>query len=57
MQEKKRPRGRPKTGKARPLNITISVTEDERTKIKSYSSNNKISLTDLLLKAIENKIK
>lgn len=57
MQEKKRPRGRPATGKIRNKNITIAVTEIERTVIKQYAKDNQISLTDILLKAIELNIK
>ncbi|CYU88132.1 TPA: hypothetical protein U1B14_001145 [Streptococcus suis] len=56
MQEKKRPRGRPATGKVRNKNITIAVTEQERETIKGYAKEKGISLTDILLNAVNKKV-
>lgn len=55
MQEKKkRPRGRPATGRERNINMTMRVTEQEREIIKkSQKENNKKSVVDLLIYLIQ----
>ncbi|QBX15725.1 hypothetical protein Javan207_0039 [Streptococcus phage Javan207] len=54
MQDKKRPRGRPATGRERNISMTMRVTEKEREIIKlSQKEHNKKSVVDLLLHFIE----
>ncbi|NQJ68525.1 hypothetical protein HO543_01440 [Streptococcus suis] len=53
----KRGRGRPSTGgRRRDKKITLQVTEQERDSIKKYAKSVDITVTDLLLKAVEKKI-
>jgi|GEM_PF-1569016 len=54
MQDKKRSRGRPATGRERNISMTMRATEKERDIIKqSQKENNKKSVVDLLLYFIE----
>ncbi|HFI0123291.1 TPA: hypothetical protein ACGO3A_002232 [Streptococcus suis] len=53
MQEPKRPRGRPPTGRERKNNITIRVTDEEKIIIKSAQDKyNQKSIADLLIHLI-----
>ncbi|MBO4115001.1 hypothetical protein J5571_00390 [Streptococcus suis] len=56
MQETKRPRGRPATGRVRDKKITLQVTENERERIKKYALENNITVTDLLIAAVEKQV-
>lgn len=54
MQEQKRSRGRPATGRKRNKNLTILVTDDEKEIIKkAQEKENKKSIADLLLYLIQ----
>lgn len=50
MQEIKRPRGRPATGRKRNKTIGCNVTADEHKQIKDYLKTNEITLADLLVR-------
>lgn len=49
MDEPKRPRGRPATGRKRSKNISIRVTEEEYKKIQQNAEKNNTSITDYII--------
>ena len=53
MQEEKRRRGRPATGRVRDKKITLMVTESERKRIKESASIHKLALTDYFLMLVQ----
>lgn len=56
MQEEKKRRGRPATGRVRNKQVSAQVTEEERQKIKEYAKSKNYTIADLLLKSIEKNI-
>ena len=49
MQEKKRPRGRPATGRIRDKSFRIFITEKEKEMIKSKASQREKSMVDYII--------
>lgn len=53
MQETKRPRGRPPTGRERNKLLNIRVTEEERELIKQSAHSNGMTVADWIVSKIE----
>ncbi|MFX3912303.1 plasmid mobilization protein, partial [Streptococcus suis] len=53
MQENKRPRGRPATGRERNKLLNIRVTEEERNQIKQSAHSNGMTVADWIVSKIE----
>ncbi|WP_419579765.1 plasmid mobilization protein [Streptococcus suis] len=53
MQETKRPRGRPATGRERNKLLNIRVTEEERNQIKQSAHDSGMTVADWIVSKIE----
>lgn len=52
MTETKRPKGRPATGRIRNTRLSIFLTEEERTELKTKAHDNGLTIADYIMQLI-----